>query len=128
MPNKIHTRSEDMIYSVSELNRMVQNFLEDSFLPIWLQGEISNFACPSSGHWYFSLKDKYAQVRCVLFQGRHRYKNLFITDGTHVLVRVKISFYAVRGEFQLLVEELQLAGEGELRKAFEQLKTQLAAE
>lgn len=118
---------DETIYNVSELNRMVQNLLEDSFLPIWVEGEISNFACPRSGHWYFSLKDKHAQVRCVLFQGRHRY-NEALTDGAHVLARAKISFYAVRGEFQLLIEQLEPAGEGALRKAFEQLKAQLAAE
>jgi exodeoxyribonuclease VII large subunit len=118
----------EIIYSVSELNKMVQGILEDSFLPLWIEGEISNFACPSSGHWYFSLKDSNAQVRCALFQGRHRYKDLRLKDGMQVLVRAKISLYPSRGEFQLIVERVELAGEGALRKAFEQLKEKLALE
>ncbi|WP_218813869.1 exodeoxyribonuclease VII large subunit [Rickettsiella endosymbiont of Dermanyssus gallinae] len=120
--------SEDVIYSISELNQMVQDLLEDAFLPLWIEGEISNFACPSSGHWYFSLKDKNAQVRCALFQGRHRYKDLQPKDGMQVLVRAKISLYPARGEFQLIVDQMELAGEGALRKAFEQLKAKLATE
>lgn len=120
--------SEDVIYSISELNQMVQDLLEEAFLPLWIEGEVSNFACPSSGHWYFSLKDKNAQVRCALFQGRHRYKDLQPKDGMQVLVRAKISLYPTRGEFQLIVDQIELAGEGALRKAFEQLKTKLAAE
>jgi exodeoxyribonuclease VII large subunit len=125
---KSNSSTEDVIYSVSELNKMVQNILEDSFLPIWLEGEISNFACPSSGHWYFSLKDSHAQVRCALFQGRNRYKDLRPKDGMQVLVRAKISLYPVRGEFQLIIDQIELAGEGALRKAFEQLKEKLAKE
>lgn len=125
---KLDLNSEDIIYSVSELNQMVQNLLEDAFLPIWIEGEISNFACPSSGHWYFSLKDKNAQVRCALFQGRNRYRNLQPKDGMQVLIRAKISLYPARGEFQLIIDQLELAGEGALRKAFEKLKTQLANE
>ena len=120
--------SDEVIYSITELNQMVQNLLEDAFLPLWIEGEISNFACPSSGHWYFSLKDKNAQVRCALFQGRHRYKDLQPKDGMQVLVRAKISLYPARGEFQLIVDQMELAGEGALRKAFEQLKAKLAAE
>lgn len=125
---KSELNAENVIYSVSELNQMVQTLLEDAFLPIWIEGEISNFACPSSGHWYFSLKDKNAQVRCALFHGRSRYKDLSPKDGMQVLVRAKISLYPARGEFQLIVDRLELAGEGALRKAFEKLKAQLAAE
>ena len=125
---KVKSKTKDVIYSVSELNKMVQNILEDSFLPLWIEGEISNFACPSSGHWYFSLKDSNAQVRCALFQGRNRYQDLRPKDGMQVLVRAKISLYPARGEFQLIVDQLELAGEGALRKAFEQLKAKLATE
>lgn len=120
--------SEELIYSVSELNQMVQNLLEDAFLPIWIEGEISNFACPNSGHWYFSLKDANAQVRCALFNGRQRYKDNQPKNGMQILVRAKISLYPVRGEFQLIIEQFEPAGEGALRKAFEGLKTKLAAE
>jgi exodeoxyribonuclease VII large subunit len=128
MINNLKSNSENVIYSVSELNQMVQTLLEDAFLPVWIEGEVSNFASPHSGHWYFSLKDSNAQIRCALFQGRHRYKNLQLKDGMQVLVCAKISLYPARGEFQLIVNYLELAGEGALRKAFEKLKAQLAAE
>jgi exodeoxyribonuclease VII large subunit len=120
--------SKESIYSVSELNQMVQALLEDAFLPIWVEGEISNFACPSSGHWYFSLKDQNAQVRCALFNGRQRFKDYQPQNGLQILVRAKISLYPTRGEFQLIIDQFEPAGEGALRKAFEQLKTKLAAE
>ena len=119
---------EELIYSVSELNQMVQNLLEDAFLPVWIEGEISNFASPNSGHWYFSLKDANAQVRCALFNGRQRYKDNQPKNGMQILVRAKISLYPVRGEFQLIIDQFEPAGEGALRKAFERLKTQLEAE
>lgn len=118
-----------VIYTVSALNHMVQDLLDDVFLPLWIEGEISNFACPSSGHWYFSLKDKQAQVRCALFNGKQRFKGILQPkEGLQVLVRAKVSLYPVRGEFQLIVEHLELAGEGALRQAFEQLKQRLAQE
>lgn len=120
--------SEELIYSVSELNQMVQDLLEDAFLPIWVEGEISNFACPSSGHWYFSLKDRKAQVRCALFNGRQRYKDSPLKNGMQILARAKISLYPTRGEFQLIIDQFEPAGEGALRKAFDKLKTKLAAE
>lgn len=116
------------IYSISELNQMVQDLLEDAFLPIWVEGEISNFASPISGHWYFSLKDENAQVRCALFNGRQRYKNNQPKNGMQILARAKISLYPMRGEFQLIIDQFEPAGEGALRKAFEKLKNQLAAE
>ncbi|MFZ0219805.1 MAG: exodeoxyribonuclease VII large subunit [Candidatus Aquirickettsiella sp.] len=120
--------SKETIYSISELNQMVQDLLEDAFLSIWVEGEISNFASPSSGHWYFSLKDKNAQVRCALFNGRQRYKDTQPKNGMQILARVKISLYPLRGEFQLIIEHFESAGEGALRKAFEKLKNQLATE
>lgn len=118
----------EIIYSVSELNQMVQDLLADAFLPIWIEGEVSNFADPNSGHWYFSLKDSHAQVRCVLFHGRQRYKTSPLKNGMQIVVRAKISLYPSRGEFQLIIEQFEPAGEGILRKAFEKLKNQLAAE
>jgi exodeoxyribonuclease VII large subunit len=122
------TMSKETIYNISELNQMVQDLLEDAFLPIWVEGEISNFASPSSGHWYFSLKDENAQVRCALFNGRQRYKDSQLKNGMQILARAKISLYPVRGEFQLIIDQFEPAGEGALRKAFEKLKSQLAAE
>jgi exodeoxyribonuclease VII large subunit len=127
-PRKSIPPTENKIYTVSELNQIVQSLLEQAFVSIRLEGEVSNFACPSSGHWYFSLKDNKAQVRCVLFQGQRRYKNFQLQNGMHVLVNAKISLYPARGEYQLIIENLELAGEGLLRRAFEQLKTKLAAE
>ena len=120
--------ANEKIYRVSELNHTVQNLIEGAFLPIWVEGEISNFASPSSGHWYFSLKDQQAQVRCVLFMGRQRYKKVCPKEGMQVLLHAKLSLYAARGEFQLVVDSLEPAGEGALRRAFEMLKTRLAAE
>lgn len=120
--------SKEAIYSISELNQMVQDLLQDAFLPIWVEGEISNFANPGSGHWYFSLKDEKSQVRCALFNGRQRYKDNQLKNGMQVLARAKISLYPTRGEFQLIIDQFEPAGEGALRSAFEKLKNQLATE
>lgn len=120
--------SKETIYSISELNQMVQDLLHDAFLPIWVEGEVSNFANPCSGHWYFSLKDEKAQVRCALFNGRQRYKENLPKNGMQILARAKISLYPTRGEFQLIIDQFEPAGEGVLRRAFEKLKNQLAEE
>ncbi len=120
--------SKEIIYSISELNQMVQDLLQDAFLPIWVEGEVSNFANPCSGHWYFSLKDQKAQVRCALFNGRQRYQDNSPKNGMQILARAKISLYPARGEFQLIIDHFEPAGEGALRKAFEQLKNQLTEE
>lgn len=120
--------SKEAIYSISELNQMVQDLLQDAFLPIWVEGEISNFANPGSGHWYFSLKDEKSQVRCALFNSRQRYKDNQLKNGMQVLARAKISLYPTRGEFQLIIDQFEPAGEGALRSAFEKLKNQLATE
>lgn len=116
------------VYSISELNQMVRSLLEDAFPPLWVEGEISNFACPSSGHWYFSLKDAGAQIKCAMFQGRNRLISFKPANGNQVLARVKVSLYEPRGDFQLIVDYLEEAGDGALRRAFEQLKERLAAE
>lgn len=116
------------VHTVSELNQLVHTLLEDAFPPIWLEGEISNFSCPSSGHWYFTLKDANAQVRSAMFQGKNRTVGFKPENGMHVLVRAKISLYEPRGEYQLVVEYLEEAGDGALRRAFEQLKAKLNAE
>lgn len=120
--------SKKLIYRISELNQMVQTLLDDAFLPIWVEGEVSNFANPNSGHWYFSLKDEKAQVRCALFKGQQYYKDNLLKNGMQILARAKISLYSTRGEFQLIIDQFELAGEGMLRKAFEQLKTKLTEE
>jgi exodeoxyribonuclease VII large subunit len=102
--------------------------LERGFSALWVEGEISNLSRPSSGHWYFSLKDDAAQLRCAMF----RQKNLMIRfapkDGMHVQIRGRVSLYEARGDYQFLVDHMEEAGEGALRREFELLKTKLAAE
>jgi exodeoxyribonuclease VII large subunit len=116
------------VYSVSRLNREVRTLLERGFGVIWLEGEISNFSRPSSGHWYFSLKDAGAQVRCAMFRQRNVACVFTARDGQKVLVRARIGLYEPRGEFQLIVEHMEDAGFGALRRRFEELAAALAAE
>lgn len=116
------------IHSVSRLNTEVRAVLEGSFPLLWVEGEISNLSLPSSGHAYFSLKDAYAQVRCALFRPQRSRLRVRPENGMGVLVRARVSLYEGRGEFQLLVEHLEPAGEGALRQAWERLKQRLAAE
>jgi exodeoxyribonuclease VII large subunit len=120
--------SERDVYTVSRLNREAKLLLETGLPALWLEGEISNFARPSSGHWYFSLKDTGAQVRCAMFRGSNLRVRVTPRDGLHVLVRARVSLYEARGEYQLIVEHLEEAGEGALRRRFEELKARLAAE
>jgi exodeoxyribonuclease VII large subunit len=116
------------IYSISRLNREVKSLLDASFPLIWVEGEISNLARPSSGHLYFSLKDGGAQVRCALFRGQARALRAQPREGMQVLARARATLYEGRGEFQLVIHYLEEAGEGALRRAFEALKAKLAAE
>ncbi len=114
--------------SVSQLNRQVRTLLESHFDFLWVEGEISNFAAPSSGHWYFSLKDGSAQVRCAMFRNRNQRMKLMPTNGDAIRLRCRVSLYEGRGEFQLIVEHLEPAGAGALQGAFEALKARLASE
>lgn len=116
------------IYSVSRLNREVRRLLEQGFSRIWLEGELSNVARPSSGHLYFSLKDAGAQVRAAMFRNRNRALPFSPEDGMQVLVRGKLSLYEPRGDYQLIVEHMEEAGDGLLQRAFEALKQKLSAE
>jgi exodeoxyribonuclease VII large subunit len=116
------------VYTVSRLNSEVRAVLEGSFPLLWVEGEVSNLATPSSGHVYFSLKDAYAQVRCALFRGQRMRLRFGPENGMQVLLRARVSLYEGRGEFQLIVEHMEPAGEGALRQAFERLKQKLAAE
>lgn len=113
------------IYSVSRLNREVRFVLEGSFATLWVEGEISNFAAPNSGHWYFSLKDAFAQVRCAMFRQSNRRIGFTPKDGMQVLIKAAVSLYEGRGDFQLLVDHMEEAGEGKLRQEFEALKKRL---
>lgn len=116
------------VYSVSRLNREAKALLEGSFPLIWVEGEISNLSRPASGHLYFSLKDAQAQIRCALFRGNQRGLGVQLRDGLQVLARARVSLYEGRGDFQLIVETLEEAGEGALRRAFELLRNRLAQE
>lgn len=115
------------IYSVTELNRQVKNWLEQDIGELCVQGEISNLTKPSSGHWYFTLKDSQAQLRCVFFRNRHRLHHRGMEAGHLVLAQGKLSLYEARGDYQLIIEELSEAGLGDLHQQFELLKVQLAA-
>ncbi|MEJ2393230.1 MAG: exodeoxyribonuclease VII large subunit [Candidatus Thiodiazotropha sp.] len=116
------------IYSVSRLVRETRAVLEGSFPLLWISGEISNLAQPASGHIYFSLKDEIAQVRCAMFRMKRQQLRFRPANGQQVLIRARVSLYEARGEFQLIAEHMEPAGEGALRLAFEQLKQKLAAE
>lgn len=116
------------VYSPSALTRFVRDLLEDVLPLIWIEGEISNFSRPTSGHLYFTLKDSGAQVRCAMFKPRSTWLRFKPGDGMRVLARARVSLYEARGEFQLIVDSLEEAGEGALQRAFEQLKAKLAAE
>ena len=116
------------IFTISRLNREARVLLERGLGSLWLEGEISNLSRPSSGHWYFSLKDEAAQVRCAMFRQRNLLVRFPVKDGSHVLARGRVSLYEARGEFQVVVEHLEEAGEGLLRRRFEELKARLGAE
>lgn len=118
----------DNIYSVSQLNQSVRLMLENQLGAIWLTGEISNFSQPVSGHWYLSLKDENAQVRCAMFRMKNMRVSFRPTNGMQVLVRANVSLYEPRGDYQLIIESMHLAGEGLLMQQFEALKLKLAAE
>ena len=115
------------VYTVSRLNREARLLLEQGMAALWIQGEISNFAAPGSGHWYFSLKDSGAQVRCAMFRQRALLSKCQPRNGLLVLARARVSLYEPRGEYQLLIDHLEEAGEGELRRQFELLKAKLQA-
>jgi exodeoxyribonuclease VII large subunit len=121
-------RSDRDIYSVSRLNREVRILLERGFGSLWLEAEISNFARPSSGHWYFSLKDAAAQVRCAMFRQRNMLCAFTARDGQKVLVRARIGLYEPRGEYQLIVDHMEDAGLGALKRQFEELSARLSSE
>jgi len=116
------------IYSISRLNREARAVLEGGFPLLWVEGELSNLAQPASGHIYFSLKDPAAQVRCAMFRSRRLLLRFKPVNHQQVLVRARVSLYEGRGEFQLVVEHMEPAGEGALRLELERLKQKLATE
>ena len=116
------------IFTVSRLNQTVRLLLEREVGQVWISGEISNFTQPASGHWYFTLKDDTAQVRCAMFRNSNRRVTFRPQHGQQILVRASITLYEPRGEYQIIVESMQPAGEGLLQQKYEQLKAKLAAE
>jgi len=116
------------VYSVTRLNREVRVLLERGLGVLWVEGELSNLSQPASGHWYFTLKDRDAQLRCAMFRLKNSLLGFTPRAGTQVLVRGRLSVYEARGEYQLIVEHMEEAGIGALRRQFERLKAQLAAE
>jgi exodeoxyribonuclease VII large subunit len=116
------------VYTVARLNREVRGLLEAGLPSLWIEGELSNLSRPASGHWYFTLKDEAAQVRCVMFRQRNQALRFAPQDGMQALLRARVGLYEPRGEFQLIVDHLEEAGEGALRRRFEALKLALAAE
>jgi exodeoxyribonuclease VII large subunit len=116
------------VYSVSGLNREVRALLESGIGNVWVQGELSNLSRPSSGHWYFSLKDGEAQLRCCMYRTRNILTRVTPREGQMLLARGRVSLYEARGEYQLVVEHLEDAGLGALQRAFDELKRKLEAE
>ena len=114
--------------SVSELNALAKNLLEDHLSGLWIAGEVSNLTRAASGHYYFSLKDSRAQVRCAMFKGTASRLSVPLKEGDHIEVAGKISIYEARGEFQITVNDVRLMGLGRLYEAYERLKAKLQAE
>lgn len=117
-----------LVHSVTELNQMVRSLLEDALPALWVEGEISNFMRAGSGHWYFSLKDSNAQIRCAMFARQNKVLSFQPENGVKVLIRGKVSLYESRGDFQMIADFMEEAGDGALRRAFELLKFRLAEE
>jgi exodeoxyribonuclease VII large subunit len=128
LPLPFETEPERSIYTVSRLNREVRVLLERGMAAFWVEGEISNFSQPPSGHWYFTLKDRTAQVRCVMWKTNQRALSFTPREGLAVVARARITLYEARGEFQISIERIEEAGLGALRRQFDQLKERLAAE
>lgn len=126
--NRLMQHKNNVALSVSQLNREVKTLLEHSFMTVQVEGEISNLARPSSGHWYFTLKDEQAQVRCAMFRNRNISVNFHPKEGDQVVILAKVSLYEGRGDFQLICDRMSESGTGRLQAAFEQLKARLAAE
>jgi exodeoxyribonuclease VII large subunit len=116
------------VLSVSQLARRARILIEEHLGEVSVEGELSNFRRPGSGHWYFTLKDQGAQIRCAMFAGRNRAVRLKVQDGLQVRLTGRVSLYEPRGDFQLIVDKLEAAGEGALRAAFDALKEKLSAE
>lgn len=118
----------ETVFSVSALNGAISTTLERTFPLIWVAGEVSNFTCAASGHWYFSLKDSAAQIRCVMFRMRAQSMSFVPANGDRIEVRALVTVYEPRGEVQLKIESIRRTGQGQLYEAFLQLKQKLESE
>ncbi|MEI6709094.1 MAG: exodeoxyribonuclease VII large subunit [Methylococcales bacterium] len=116
------------LFTVTQLNRATSQLLAEYFMTVRVQGELSNLSTPSSGHSYFTLKDANAQIRCALFRTQQRRLNFKLENGKQVIVKAQVSLYEPRGDYQLIVDSMEAAGEGDLRRAFDDLKYKLAEE
>ena len=128
MDELIFKKDEQSVISVSELNKKAKSLLEKGIPKLWIEGEISNLAKPASGHMYFSLKDEMSQIRCAWFKQRQLQNTLNIVNGSKMLALGKIGLYEPRGEYQFIVEKMEIAGEGDLKRRYEDLKRKLSAE
>ncbi len=131
MQSRVQTRTTpttERVRTVSEVNAEARFLVEERFRRVWVEGEVSNFRPYASGHWYFTLQDDRAQLRCVMFSGNNRYVRFRLANGLSVVLRGRLSIYEGRGDFQAIVDHVELAGEGALRAALEKLKSRLAAE
>lgn len=129
MINDIFTQTPAReIFSVSQLNRQARQLLETHLPLLWVEGELSNVSIPSSGHWYFTLKDDQAQVRCCMFRNRNMLVRFKPQQGQHVLLRARVSLYEGRGDYQIITEHMEEAGSGALQRAFDELKHKLSQE
>ena len=122
------SKPSQTVYTVSRLNREIRTVLEQGFASLVLTGEISNFIVPASGHWYFSLKDDKAQIKAAMWRGNNRSQSYRPENGAQVTVKARVSLYEPRGDYQLIVEHMEPAGEGQLKQEFDALKMRLAAE
>lgn len=127
-PDIFASAAERDVLSVSQLNRRAKQLLETHLPLLWVEGELSNVSQPSSGHWYFTLKDDQAQVRCAMFRARNALVRFTPQQGQQVLLRARVSLYEGRGDYQLIAEHMEEAGAGALQRAFDALKMKLAAE
>ncbi len=118
----------EQVYSVTQLTHAIKEHLEEHFRSLWVEGEVSNFRAPSSGHFYFTLKDEAAQIRAVMFRSRNAVLPFLPEDGLQVICRANLSVYPPRGDYQLIVESMEPKGQGALQLAFEALKRKLAEE
>ncbi|KCV73622.1 hypothetical protein Y011_23640, partial [Vibrio parahaemolyticus VP49] len=122
------SKTNQNIFTVSRLNAEVRLLLENEMGIVWLVGEISNFSAPVSGHWYLTLKDSRAQVKCAMFRGNNRRVTFKPANGNQVLVKARLSLYEPRGDYQLIIESMQPEGDGRLQQELKSFKMKLAAE